>query len=550
MSGLETFALSRLDTLLLQAALLDGDKARAAFGALRDDFDLDAVDYGRQRLLPLVHRNLTALGIDDPRLGRLRGVRHFHWARNQTRIRATAPLLTALHAAGIPTVLMKGAALIAAGIGDMSLRPMDDIDLLVPIGRRREVIEILHREGFETRHTRRWYVDEDEELATAGWPFSNAAGHEIDLHWYLFHLDCRPGADDGVWSRVRPTTLAGAVANVLDPADQVLHTVVHAARWHTDSILRWAADVAFVLRREGEAMRWDVLVDEAARRRMAPPLHDGLAALKHVVGLAIPDAVLRDLARHSDRVSRFEHRLRAVPIDRRDRRQKAWIEFFDRRRKSEDTMRRAMPATLGPFLRARFAAPAASTAGLLAYTLLGAPRALRKPLGVARWTRTVAPEGLRPISEGFDPAAAAERRDACRGGWSYPQEDGRWQIAREAHLAWRLPETIPGDLEGEIEASTFWPPKGPEPCIDVWLGETPVGRLPNLGSNGRPPVFDFRFPKEKLAGRKALVLTLAARSITSPLEAGVSVDDRRLGAFLRRISFRFSGATPRSAPPC
>src|SRR5262249_10575434 len=101
MTAMRTVALNEADRLPLPAAILKGEPARAAYSALRAGLDLDALDYGRQRLLPLLHRNLAEFAIEDPQLGRLRGVRHYHWARNQVRIKELAPVLANLAAAGI-----------------------------------------------------------------------------------------------------------------------------------------------------------------------------------------------------------------------------------------------------------------------------------------------------------------------------------------------------------------------------------------------------------------------------------------------------------------
>ncbi len=57
---------TRQQELLLRAALLDGDSARESWKEWRSAIDIDLIDLGSQRLLPLLYRNLNRLEIEDP----------------------------------------------------------------------------------------------------------------------------------------------------------------------------------------------------------------------------------------------------------------------------------------------------------------------------------------------------------------------------------------------------------------------------------------------------------------------------------------------------
>ena len=65
-------------------------------------------------------------------------------------------VFAALDQAGVPFIVLKGAALIACYLADRSLRPMDDIDILVPEDRLADAIAVLtamnlHPEGISLR---------------------------------------------------------------------------------------------------------------------------------------------------------------------------------------------------------------------------------------------------------------------------------------------------------------------------------------------------------------------------------------------------------------
>src|SRR4029077_20955236 len=124
--------ISPSNLLLLKAALLDGDAAIAACRAWRPTLDFETISYGQQRLLPLLQHNLTRFGIDDPLLERFRGIRRYFWVRNLKAMAFARRLFAALDHIGVPFIVLKGAAIVACYLPDRSLRPMDDIDILVP----------------------------------------------------------------------------------------------------------------------------------------------------------------------------------------------------------------------------------------------------------------------------------------------------------------------------------------------------------------------------------------------------------------------------------
>lgn len=64
------------------------------------------------------------------------------------------PVVAELERAGIPTLLLKGAAFVADTRLDAGMRPMNDVDVLVPSNRVRETIELLGDSGLEPASTR------------------------------------------------------------------------------------------------------------------------------------------------------------------------------------------------------------------------------------------------------------------------------------------------------------------------------------------------------------------------------------------------------------
>ena len=135
--------------LLLKATLLKTDAALRAWQEWFEQDGLDRLDNGSYRLLPMTYRNLQRLGYDDPVMMRLKGVSRRAWCENHMVFRRMAPVLAALHGAGISTLILKGAALTLLHYRDFGLRPMQDLDILVPEERALDSISLLEGQGWQ-----------------------------------------------------------------------------------------------------------------------------------------------------------------------------------------------------------------------------------------------------------------------------------------------------------------------------------------------------------------------------------------------------------------
>src|SRR5262245_47798267 len=82
--------------LLLGAALLNGDEALEAWEEWKVGVDVDTLDWGSQRLLPRLYKNLHLHGIDEPLVAKFKGYHRRTWCENQLRFHRLAPSVRAL----------------------------------------------------------------------------------------------------------------------------------------------------------------------------------------------------------------------------------------------------------------------------------------------------------------------------------------------------------------------------------------------------------------------------------------------------------------------
>jgi Uncharacterised nucleotidyltransferase len=526
--------LSSNDILLLKAALLDGESAHRAYEAWRSTLDLQNIEYGQQRLLPLLHHNLTRLGIPDPLLSRMRGVRNYHWARNQLRLHAAKPVLTALRAASIPVMALKGAALVASCLNDSSLRPMEDLDFLVPTKLRGEAIKVLRSHGFGAWGIPMSAKDKIFRFGS-GYNFVNQHDQGIDLHWHMLDHDLREGADTAFWKATRSAQLAGVEICVPSFPHQILHLIVHGADWNEVSPLRWVSDALTILATSGPEFDWDVVVRESVARRLAPPVQDALCLLAREFNIAIPPDLLHILRRSIGKLARLEFECRKVGPSQRRRMQRAFLFLCDVRRTRDDLMRRHLAASLGPFLVDWLHADGIRRQAIvLLFRVLGRPRSLRGLFHIDRWARRVNLNTLASVNEPIDFAAGLFGHNIFLDGWSTPDQTGRW-TSSEARLAWRLPPGIISDVDCEIEAQIFAPATKSGLRVEIWAND----HLVEIYSADACPVHRYLLiPSSALCGRGELILTFVVRGAVSRHDAGLSSDTSKLGIHLRRIAIR------------
>ncbi len=274
--------------LVLHAALDPAPVAARSWQRWREAVEFDDVDHGSTRLLPLVYRNLGAGAFDAEVAGRLRGLYRRSWSHNQLIFKRAAEALAVLGGAGIETLVTKGASLALLSYGDVGVRPMDDVDVLVPIERTMDAIEALSAAG--------WKPDHDDPPAWTqvhhSLGFAGADRGEVDLHWFSLW---QPASDVKLWQASVPLELAGAVTRAPCPADQLLLACVHGTPWSPLPPFRWIADAVTVIRSAGEDLDWDRLVAEAERRQLTVSVVAALGYLSEEFGAAVPRAVLAGL---------------------------------------------------------------------------------------------------------------------------------------------------------------------------------------------------------------------------------------------------------------
>jgi hypothetical protein len=279
--------------LLLRAATMPGPEAVAAWDAWKADHDLieTDLDHGSFRLLALVYKNLNARGIDEPLMPRLKGIYRYWWCSNQRLFYRAAGVVRALEDAGIPTLALKGSAASVAYYRDGGVRPMADIDLMVPHAQAAAAVARLCSVGWTPVRPRVADLIRYQHSVR----MVHGTGEALDLHWHVLAECVRRGADEGFWARAIPIRILDADTRSLGPTDALLHTIVHGMRWNEEPTIRWVADAMAILNGSADAIDWIALEREARAQHVVLRLRTGLEYLRHRMGARIPEFAMRRL---------------------------------------------------------------------------------------------------------------------------------------------------------------------------------------------------------------------------------------------------------------
>ncbi len=287
--------------LLVQAALLQGDRAIQAWEQWEPSFVFETLDACSRELVPLLHRNLRAHGIDHPLLDRFKGIHRYTWYKNQLTLHKTAKCLGAFHDAGMETMILKGGALVLQNYDSYGLRPMRDVDVLVRTEKAIAAKDLLKELGFNTDDSA---IKELTLSYVHAKSFKDPEGDGFDLHWNALRECRQAGADKAFWDNAVTTEIDGVLTHALSPTDQLLHVCVHVARWEALPRLIWIADAMAILK-SAPAIDWDRLILSGRKLRITLPLRDTLGYLHKLLSAPIPATVLQ--------------RLREAPISKAER---------------------------------------------------------------------------------------------------------------------------------------------------------------------------------------------------------------------------------------
>ncbi len=247
---------------------------------------------------PLLFRRVQPLATEVPLPDRivaaLRGLYLDSMVRNMRLYSRLHDLLSALRSDGVEVLILKGAHLAQAVYGDIALRPMADVDILVRKEDLWRAEQRLLGMGYAPSEENGKYERTDLHFAYSlpeeGW---------VELHWDIVkpHWPFRMDVGD-VWQRAHTAAVAGVDVWVLSPEDLLLYLCLHTGFHHTFDYfgLKPICDIAEVIRRYEGQLAWPEVQRRARQAGAANVVYLTLALVQRLLEANVPEEALRGLA--------------------------------------------------------------------------------------------------------------------------------------------------------------------------------------------------------------------------------------------------------------
>lgn len=214
----------------------------------------------------LLYQNLKwSPGIPQEVIDQLKIAYYENMARNMYLYAELRRILERFSEKGLDVIVLKGAALAEIVYGDIGLRQMGDIDLLIrkeELAYAEEIMSSLNysiqmdsksQELYRQNHFHLSpYVHRDKSII-------------VEIHHHiinrLFHINI-----DKWWERARETEIANCKALTPSPEDMLLHLCLHLFNHgYNKSLLRGICDISETLRYYEDGLNWTQFRDEVSK---------------------------------------------------------------------------------------------------------------------------------------------------------------------------------------------------------------------------------------------------------------------------------------------
>lgn len=282
--------------------------------------NLDAMDFGSYRLLPLLWKRVASQNWSFPRIDLIKGVYRRTWYANQLQLSRLLEITRDLQRENCEAMWLKGAALAIHCYDDIGVRPMDDVDLLVKTDQALQAIRQLVNADWQPAATpltvsrtsnprdlpvwiqsaRPMEMLDDAYLsARHGHCFSNKNAGKIDLHWRLVQEFETPVLETSCWNSPDHAHWRNTRILVPNAAAHLVFLLLHGCRWNPTPAIRWIADATALIRSQYDKMDWEQFQEFASVLQVSKVLAPMLNFLHEEYDVLIPQPFLDEFANQS-----------------------------------------------------------------------------------------------------------------------------------------------------------------------------------------------------------------------------------------------------------
>ena len=200
-------------------------------------------------------------------------------------------------------IVMKGTALAETVYGNLALRPMSDVDLLVKKENLHQIDELLKTLGYSPADRSVDDVDfSSTYLTTLDYrnPAKNAPSFHVHWHFvnstipnesYINHIKM-----DDIWQDAVKTNIADIETWVMSPHHLIIHLSEHALRvTHSLNKLSYFCDIDRAINYYGKSLDWDLLIRDTLKFNLNKMVYTTLYFSRYFIKANVPEDVLLKL---------------------------------------------------------------------------------------------------------------------------------------------------------------------------------------------------------------------------------------------------------------
>lgn len=234
--------------LLLKSALLSPTQAMLYWTQWKEFHNLDKpnkdtlfnnLDNESQRILPLVYRNLEYS--KDNLLPQLKETYLETWLRNQIHLQKAQRVIKACKAESIETILLKGLPVSLYYYRDVGVRPMGDVDLLIPFHQIPQAVKVLNTLNYLPDPVEYKYRHLIHAMHCV-----EKNGVDIDIHWQAFFFqNAKANSIQDNPKNSIPIEVLDTETRMLSNSLNLFHTIIHGTMGGIPT-LRWIPDAIYI----------------------------------------------------------------------------------------------------------------------------------------------------------------------------------------------------------------------------------------------------------------------------------------------------------------
>ncbi|MGI9066678.1 MAG: nucleotidyltransferase domain-containing protein [Pyrinomonadaceae bacterium] len=276
-----------VDLVARMTALLDGEL----------DWNYLCERATQHRLLPLLYHHLNSICPKRVPSPILDSMREEFVANSKSCLYLFSELrrlLRLFDENGIKAAVFKGPVLAATVYGDIGLRQVGDLDILIDPGAFDLAKQLLKSAGYRMEPA----LTKSQQSAHLRFhceiQFVADGGRVVDLHWGLSPKSFPFGLDpDQVMQRAERVSIQSTSLLTFSPADMILYLCFHGSK-HYWSRLEWINSLAEFIRAT-ESIEWSALVDRAKASHSLRMLRVGLLLAQDFGELDLPSYVFSEV---------------------------------------------------------------------------------------------------------------------------------------------------------------------------------------------------------------------------------------------------------------